>query len=266
MDNNNMKMIKEAVYNVLQKPTRENFIDILSNGFGEQDNLDFKGQWNDYQKLSEIILGIANSGGGAIILGVKENDDGTMEALGLKQLEDKEKVYGKIQKFLPDTLEFSIGDFDFTDESYSKIEGKLFQILFVSCKEVELPYVWKKDSNGAGAGGIFYRRGTKTVKANMQEITDMIDKRIKASCDEQSNLQLEEHLKQLDTLYKYITPKTYSVSLYDKLFRNLNNTMSNSAIISGVSNPNYPKESYEEFIEKMIERKKKKIEWVLDLK
>lgn len=49
---NNIKMIKEAVYNVLQKPTRENFIDILSNGFGEQDNLDFKGQWNDYQKLA----------------------------------------------------------------------------------------------------------------------------------------------------------------------------------------------------------------------
>ena len=42
-------------------------------------------------------------------------------------------------------------------------------------------------------------------------------------------------MKQLDTLYKYIyiyiTSKTYSVSLYDKLFRNLNNTMSNSAII-----------------------------------
>ena len=31
---NNIRMFKEAVYNVLQKPARENLIDILDNGFG----------------------------------------------------------------------------------------------------------------------------------------------------------------------------------------------------------------------------------------
>ncbi len=76
--NYNVGKVKEAVYNVLQEPTRENFMDILDNGFGEQDNLDFKEQWIDFQKLSEIILGIANSGGGVIILGVKENENGTL--------------------------------------------------------------------------------------------------------------------------------------------------------------------------------------------
>ena len=197
---------------------------------------------------------------------VDKSTEEWLDAIGLQQLEDKEKIHSKIQKFLPDTLEFDIGDFDFTDESYSKIEGKLFQILFVHCKEIELPYVWMKDSNGAEVGCIFYRRGTKTVKANMQEINDMIDKRIEASYVEQSSLQLEEHLKQLDTLYKYISPNSYSLSAFDKLFRSVNKTMSNGAIIAGTSNPNYPKESYEEFIAKMIERKKKKIEKVLDLK
>ena len=29
------------------------------------------------------------------------------------------------------------------------------------------------DSNGAEVGCIFYRRGTKTIKANMQEIQDI---------------------------------------------------------------------------------------------
>ena len=72
MDNFNSGKIKEMVYDVLQNPTRENFIDILDNGLGEQDNLDFKVQWIEAQKLAEILLGIANSGGGAIILGVKE--------------------------------------------------------------------------------------------------------------------------------------------------------------------------------------------------
>ncbi len=42
--------------------------------------------------------------------------------------------------------------------------------------------------------------------------------------------------------------------------------MKGSATIAGMGNTNYPEESYEEFIAKMIERKKEKIERVLDLK
>ena len=72
MDSNILGNGKELVYNILQEPTREKFIDILYNGFGEQDNLDFKEQWIDRQKIAEIILGIANSGGGALIFGVKK--------------------------------------------------------------------------------------------------------------------------------------------------------------------------------------------------
>lgn len=267
MDINKLGNGKELVYNILQEPTREKFIDILDNGFGEQDNLDFKEQWIDNQKLSEIILGIANTGGGAIIFGIKENEDGTLLATGLEQLEDKEKITSKIQKFLPDVLEVTILDFDFTNENYSKLNGKLFQVLCINSKEIELPYVWKKDSNGAEVGCIFYRRGTKTVKANMQEIHDMIDKRIEATYIEESNLQLEEHLKQLSTLYNYISPYKFTGFSFNKIWGNLyNNAQTSGATIAGLSNPNYPKETYEEFIVNMIEQKKKKIERVLDLK
>ncbi len=94
----------------------------------------------------------------------------------------------------------------------------------------------------------------------------MIDKRIEASYIEQSNLQLEEHLKQLSTLYKYIEPQKYSVTLYDKLFGNLRSTLVGSATLEKQTNPCYPKESYEEFVADMIAKKKKKIEKVLDLK
>lgn len=264
MDSNILGNGKELVYKILQEPTREKFIDIIDNGFGELDNLDFKEQWIDHQKIAEIILEIANSGGGAVIFGVKENDDGTLSATGLNQLEDKEKVHSKIQKFLPDILEFSIYDFDFNGENYSKVNGKLFQILCINSKEIELPYVWKKDSNGAEAGCIFYRRGTKTIKANMQEIQDMIDKRIEAAYMEESSLQLEEHLKQLSTLYNNLMPYKYSLN---GLFRGINSlTAIGSARIAGIKNPCYPDESYEEFIARMIEQKKKKIEKVLDLR
>ena len=42
----------------------------------------------------------------------------------------------------------------------------------------------------------------KTVKANSYEINEMLDKRLEATYVEQSSLHLEEHLKQLNTLYK----------------------------------------------------------------
>ena len=138
--------------------------------------------------------------------------------------------------------------------------------MFVYSEKINLPYIWNKDSNGTEQGCIFYRRGTKTVKANSQEIKDMIDARIEAAYIEQSSLQLEEHLKQLSTLYKHIAPQTYSLFSFDKLLGNFSNTMRGGATIAGMRNANYPEESYEEFIAKMIERKKEKIARILDLK
>lgn len=56
MDSNILGNGKELVYKILQEPTREKFIDIIDNGFGELDNLDFKEQWIDHQKIAEIIF------------------------------------------------------------------------------------------------------------------------------------------------------------------------------------------------------------------
>ena len=62
-------VMKETIYSILQEPTREKFVEYLLNGGGEQDNVDFKEKMIDHQKLSEVILGIANNGGGVIICG-----------------------------------------------------------------------------------------------------------------------------------------------------------------------------------------------------
>ncbi|WP_308698349.1 RNA-binding domain-containing protein [uncultured Thomasclavelia sp.] len=257
---NDFKWSKENVYKALQSPSREDLIESIFNGVGEQDDLDFKENWAKEQKIAEIILGMANIGGGSIIVGVKENDEGTLEANGLSELIDKEKLHSKICKFLPDNVMFDIFDYNFKDESYDKIKGKLFQILVVYSEDKELPYIWRKNTDSAEEGCIFCRKGTKTVKANMQEINDMIDRKIEAVYTEKSSLELEEHLKQLNTLYKNLSSKTYLFSSFDKLFNNYG-----SVTISGIKNSIYPEESYEEFVVKMIDKKKEKIEKILDL-
>lgn len=261
-----LEKIKESIYKTLLNPTRENFADVVLNGVGEQDNLDFKEIWNEEQKIAEIIIGMANIGGGAIIFGVRENDDGTLEPIGLSELKDREKIDSKIKNFLPDSVKMNIVDFDFTNEMYERLGGRLYQIIIVYSNEIDLPYVWKKNSNDAEQGCIYYRRGTKTVKANPREIKEMIDKRVDAELIEHSNLELEEHLKQLETLYKYINPMKYTFSIYNQLSGNIRKNLFGGALIKGVNNPNYPKESYEDFVVRMIARKKEKIERVLDLK
>ena len=254
---------KEDVYKLLQNPTRENFIKILFKGSGELDNLDYKENWIKEQKISEIIIGMAN-GGGAIIVGVKENEDGTFDSIGLEKIEDTEKIHNKIYNFLPENVKFEVFDFDFTDESSDKIQGTLFQMIIVESDDKELPYVWKKNTDIAEEGCIFYRRGTKTVKANTLEIKDMINKRLEAEEINSSNLKLEEHLKQLQTLYDYIEPSTFSSSYFNKFFKGSN--FARIAGLTGNRNEYYPVESYDEFVEKMIEKKKKKNEKILDLK
>lgn len=62
--------IKEGMYKFLQEPTREKFIDIVFNGVGEQNSIDFKKVWIEPQKLSEIILGMAKASRGKRVSGV----------------------------------------------------------------------------------------------------------------------------------------------------------------------------------------------------
>ena len=257
---------KEKVYKALQAPDRENFFELITNGFGEQDNLDFKEVWIDAQKLASIILGIANTGGGIVILGVRENGNGTLAPIGLEELEDKEKMIGKLANFLPENLKPNILDFDFRDEAYSKVEGKLFQRMCIYSNDIELPYVWKKNSNEAEGGCIFYRRGTSTVKANVQEIKDMINKRIEAAYAKKSSLNLEEHLIQLRTLYDYIPLYGSMTVPFANIIKNLPYLNVGQSTLKNMDNRNVPKESYEEFIVNMIEEKKEKIKKVLDLK
>ena len=142
--------------------------------------------------------------------------------------------------------------------------GRLFQLVLIYSEDINLPYIWEKDSNTAEAGCIFFRRGTKTVKANSYEIKEMLDKRLEATYVEQSSLHLEEHLKQLHILYKNMTSQLYSSSVLNNLFKDMN--AFGTLVGTPQNNPYYPKESYDEFVAEMIKKKKKKIEKVLDLK
>ena len=255
---------KDTLYDFFQDPSRENFTKLLKWNTGEQNNVDFKREWIPEIKLAEILIGMANCGGGVVLFGIEEKEDGTVESIGINKMQDKADVNNKMKKFLPENLIYTVHDFDYSGEEYSKLKDKKFQVIAVESKEEELPYIWCKDSSGNEAGCVFIRRGTTTCKANNYELNALIEKRIRASYTEGSSLELGEHIKQLKVLYNSIDKNKSYLPIMNNLTGIFKPFMSSSLTIE--PNSNYPEEGYDEFIRRMIDRKKLKIEKVLDLK
>lgn len=120
---------------------------------------------------------------------------------------------------------------------------------------------------------IYVRRGTKCEKATANEIEQIIDYKLETVFKDSTDLSLQEHLLQLKQLYGEL-PKTIRVlvkkgepsrlskilSSFPKIFYDSDD------IYEYTDNPYFPDESYEAFVSRMIDRKKLKIEKVLDLK
>lgn len=243
-------------YDFFQNPTRENFVKIILKNTGEQDNLDFKARWIEEQKLAEIILGIANFGNGAIILGVEEFEDGRFESKGLDKFIDKADITSKLYRFLPNELKFEIFDFDFRGEIYSKLQNKLFQIIIIYSEDEKLPYILDNNINGSIKGTIYYRKGTKNLQADSESIKEMIKRRLQAEKSIQNSLDFKDHLEQIKLLYEY-----YSKSNFYKAYNN-SFMLSYALFQKDIFNP---KDSFEKFLSEAIEKKKKKIEEILEI-
>ena len=102
---------KDELYEILTNPTRENFRVLLQNHLGEEDYLDFKKEWPDKEKEARHILAMANSGGGCIVFGVTQNEDGTFDITGLDKFKDAANLRNEVKGYLPAPLSYYIKDF-----------------------------------------------------------------------------------------------------------------------------------------------------------
>ncbi len=246
--------LKDTMYEFLQNPFREKFSELVRSATGEENTVEFKREWIDEQKLAEIILGIANTDSGVIVFGVEENEDCTYTSCGIECLKDKAIIHQKISKYLPPNLLFEIYDFDYSGEEYARLKDKKFQVIIISAEEEKLPYVCIKSGDCLKEGAIYVRRGTRTMLANAVEVERLLNRRIETMHSTASQLELEEHLMQLQVLYDSITRRNDIFWEFDKQMEELEPI-----------NPNYPTEDFEAFIARMISEKKRKIETVLDL-
>jgi hypothetical protein len=250
-------MTKDSLLTFLKEPTRENFSTFLEENIGETNNVDFKAEWIEIEKIVQLLLGMANSGGGCIIIGVAENE-GTMEIKGITgNIYDSAEFIKKVAKYFPNSLVGNIQliNFFYDHDVYGDLKNKKFQMVYIQLEDEMLPVICEHESRCFKKGDIFIRRGTSTEKINYEELNILISQKVEAINSKVTNEGLQEELQQLKILYDSI-PSTISNSSFSALKQ----SQAFLQIFGKRENKIYPEESYEQYLVNIIQKKKKKIE------
>lgn len=260
-----MRSLKENFAKFFEKPSREGLREILKNNVGEQDNLEFKEDYPVYSKLSKHMLAIANSGGGCIIIGVAESGD-ELNPVGIESFFDKADIDKGLRRYLPNELKYEVLDFHFKDSEYNSIKGKKYQVIFIDYDPGLIPFVSLNDGEGIKKNAIYIRRGTNSEEVDYHGLQSLLNNRIETQYSSRSEIELKEHIEQLKILYSNIDKYHYvykdgnRFAPFGQLVRNIFGEH------EMILNQHYPEEDFEAFIVRMIEKKKKKIESVLEIR
>lgn len=270
--------IKDKFFDLIVKnPSRDGFKTFLKESCGELDNIDFKEKWITKGKLAKIMLAMANTGGGVIVLGIQENKDDNYLAVGIDELKDAADVEKEIKKLVPRNLSYSVLNFIYDDEIYGEYAGKKFQAIIIADAPEQLPFFSIGASDDIEKDCVYVRRGTSSEKASARDFETMIQRKLENVFKESNDLSLKEHLEQLQFLYDSIPQKKRVLVKKGKRFvgameglqalsERMTEILGEPDQYEEVPNENYPSEDYEQFLVRMIDKKKLKIEKILDLK
>ena len=181
-------------------PTREALRELLRQSIGETDYLDFKELWPETSKLARHVLALANSGGGAIVVGVKQAEDGKLVAIGVPVLKDKAQLIPPLSAYVPKTVQLQVLDFTYAASEYTVLVGKAFQVLLVADDPKNMPFLALKDADGLRRNAIYVRSGTRSTEAEQAELQIVLNRRIESGYSSRPVMELESHMTQLRVL------------------------------------------------------------------
>ena len=247
---NKNKGIYEEFASFFEQPSRESFRNLVKRNFGERNQIDFKQEWPEQAKLAKHILAMANSGGGVLVIGIAEKSDGTLDSVGIIAMSDKTVVGKSIQKFIPHQLKYDILNLSFSSSEYKDIQGKMFQVVVVEYAPEYIPFVSQAESSGIRKSAIYVRRSTNSEEATYEELQDILNKRVATNYSSDKEINIGQEMAELKGLYSMTNRHRERIS------------MAHLWLNAGVTekNPHYPSEDFDQFVARMIELKKKRIE------
>jgi len=251
------KGFKEEFAKFCESPDRTKFRELLKQNTGEYAFIDFKEKWLEFPKLAKHILGFANSEGGILIIGIREENTGSLTVLGIDSFQDKTYIKSKLQKYLPQELKYDIHNFDYDDSpEWKPIKNKKFQVLIVEDTPQYLPFLSLNSSGDIlHRNRVYYRGKINTEEATYEELKKIINRRLDTNISTTTEDEFKEHITQLKVLYSFIDKYISALPFLDPDF--------SSDFIK--ENLEYPEEDFEEFIIRMINRKKEIIEGLVRL-
>lgn len=260
---------KDAFAEVFKDPSLVNFRSFIEQHTGEFNNCEFKEQWPERSDIARHILAIANSGGGVIIIGIRD-EDARVEPVGLEPPLDSSVILDKVEPFLPYQLrsELSLRTLQYDTAEHQVLIGKTFQLLVIPDMPKFVPFLSEREGAGISRNIVYVRTNCSSDRASYHELQAIINRRISEGSDTSVELDLDQHLDQLEVLYKRTFPNYPGGFVPSGLVSFVNSLAQSTALKSyrpGGPNPHFPSESFGAFIGRMIRAKKVRIELSLDV-
>jgi len=249
-----MRIVRDNIAELVLNPDKAKIKDELQNTLGEFNNIEYKEDWENYSKLSKHILAFANSGGGLVIVGVKQDNNGQIIPVGLEKFTDKADVFKGVKKYIPTILEFDVLDLDYPETEYASLKGKKLQIVSISYTPNYLPFISARNGESILENKIYVRKGTQSIEASYEDLQKILNVRINTGSSSSVIISLDEHLKQLRILYEEANKYVLIEPLIPEL-------VGMEALRK--KNPKFPKQNYYDFLGEIIEQKKEVIRNIL---
>jgi hypothetical protein len=249
--------LREGFAKLFEDPSRDKLHELIKGSGGEFRDLDFKVAWPGKAAVAKQVLALGNIGGGVLIIGVNEEDDGTLTPVGVGSFSDKADITAGLKGIVPSVLveRVTVHDFDYPTGEYGVIQGMKFQVLFVEPDPSDIPFIAMKEAEKITPGVIYVRRDGMIDVATYDEVQRMLNTRIASGHSTQSELDLRAHMDQLKVLYEQIEPTKVTGIAW--LTANLaSGTLLQALGGQREANPLYPKETLEQFVSSQIEAKK----------
>lgn len=155
-------------------------LETLLDGGTETQTLDFKEScpWNT-DTFAKDILAMANvDGGGRMVIGVAENDDGSYTRKGIR-IRDK-KTY--LTDNIMDSMSAFADPYVSVSANFTKDKKEIEYCILSIEPFKEVPVICKKDSTDTHKGEIYYRNRDGRIKSarvsNSHDMRDIIDRAV----------------------------------------------------------------------------------------
>ncbi len=253
----NDKPWKEQLASFLKEPTRRNLRELLQLEAVEDNDLEFKQELLPFDLLAKHILAMANKNGGAIVFGVKESKSNQFSPCGLSNSFDITDIEKKLKVYISKKLEIDIIPIYYKGENHPEFKDKFFLIVIIKHNPRYIPFIALKSGNKLKKDAIYIRRNRASEPINYDELQEILNSRIETEYSTTDERKLIEHLEELKELYRHI-PKTIREVISHtppSISQHLRNMLGETEY-KIFPNPDYPQESYEDFVKKLIDIKK----------